>query len=220
MQTLRQIAHLLKWEFRAEWRNRTAISSVLLYVVATATIVYMAMTNFSAMTFNAVLWIVLFFGALVATGRSFLREGGRRHLYYYQVASPEALLTSKWIFNTLQIWLVSGASYLALRFFAAENIEVFEPATFLAAVGLGGVGLSAALTFVGAIAARAGGNATLMSILSLPILTPLLYLLVNLGAYSFGLPIEQTDTMLIYVGAIDLIGLAVGLVLFPFVWRD
>ncbi|OAV45877.1 hypothetical protein A3850_010300 [Lewinella sp. 4G2] len=219
MTTLEQIAHLLRWEIKTEWRDRSAISSVFLYVAVTATIVYLAITNFSAMTFNAVLWIVLFFGALVASGRSFLREGGRRHLYYYQLASPEALLASKWIYNTLIIWIVSGLSYGILTFFARESY-LFETGAFLAAIGLGGIGLSAVLTFVAAISARAGGNGTLMAILSLPLLTPLLYLLVNLGGNAFGLTSGQAGSIIIYLAALDLIGLAVGLVLFPFVWRD
>ena len=219
MSTFQQIVHLLRWEIKAEWRNRTAFSAVLLYVVVTVTIVYLAMTNFSAMTFNAVLWVVLFFGALVASGRSFLREGGRRHLYYYQLAAPEALLVSKVIYNALIIWLVSGLSYLLLSFFAGEGF-LFEPWVLVGAIGLGGVGLSAVLTFVAAIAARAGGNGTLMAVLSLPLLTPLLYLLVNLGGEAFGLLSGRSGDLLWYVLALDLVGLSAGLVLFPFVWRD
>ena len=219
MTTLQQILRLLQWELRTEWRNRSAISSVFLYVAVTATIVYLAITNFSAMTFNAVLWIVLFFGALVASGRSFLREGGTRHLYYYQLASPEALLVSKWLYNTLVIWVISGLSYALLTFFARQSF-LFETELFVAALGLGGIGLAAILTFVAAISARAGGNGTLMAILSLPLLTPLLYLLVNLGGEAFGLMSGQAEGILLYLAALDLIGLAVGLVLFPFVWRD
>ena len=219
MSTLQQIVHLLRWEIKAEWRNRTAFSAVLLYVAVTVTIVYLAVTNFSAMTFNALLWVVLFFGALVASGRSFLREGGRRHFYYYQLASPEALLISKVIYNALIIWLVSGLSYLLLSFFAGEGF-LFEPWVLAGAIGLGGIGLSAVLTFVAAIAARAGGNGTLMAVLSLPLLTPLLYLLVNLGGEAFGLLSGRADDLLWYVLALDLVGLSAGLVLFPFVWRD
>ena len=219
MRTLYEIGQLLRWELRTEWRDRAALSSVLLYVLVTTTIVYLAMTNFTAMTFNAVLWIVLFFGALVACARSFLREGGRRHLYYYQLASPEALLVSKWIINTITIWVISGLTYAAISFFAGQSF-LFETEVLLLSLCLGGAGMAAVLTFVAAIAARAGGNATLMSILSLPLLIPLLFFLVRLGGYSFGLPIDEHEAMLLYISAIGLVSLAVGLVLFPFVWRD
>lgn len=219
MTTLQQITHLLTWELKTEWRDRYALGSVLLYVVATTVVIYFAVQNFSAMTFNALYWVVLFFGATVASGRSFLREGGRRHYYFYTLASPEALLISKFLYNTLVIWLVSGLTWALLGFFSGENY-VLEPAYFIAALGLAGIGLSAILTFVAALAARAGGNGTLMAVLSFPLVVPLLYLLVNAGGYAVGLTSGQESQYLLLALAIDLLGLAVGLVLFPFVWRD
>ena len=219
MDTLRQIAHLFWWELKTEWRNRYALGSVLLYVVATTVVIYFAVRQFSPMTFNALFWVVLFFGATVASGRSFLREGGRRHYYFYTLASPEALLVSKLLYNTLIIWLISGLSWALLSFFAAENY-VFEPAYFTLALLLGGIGLSAILTFVAAVAARAGGNGTLMAVLSFPLIIPLLFLLVNAGGYAVGLTSGQQSSYLLLAVAIDLLAMAVGLVLFPFVWRD
>lgn len=219
METFRQITHLLLWELKNEWRNKYAVGSVFLYVAATTVVVYFAVQNFSAMVFNAVLWVVLFFGATVASGRSFLREGGRRHYYYYTLAGPEALLISKFLYNTLIIWLVSGLTWALLSFFAA-NDYVLEPGYFIGALLMGGLGLSAILTFVAALAARAGGNGTLMAVLSFPLVIPLLYLLVNAGGYAVGLQSGLENSYLLLALAIDLLALAVGLVLFPFVWRD
>ena len=219
MSVLRQIRHLLWWELRAEWQNRAALGSVLLYVVATVVVVYFALQNFSAMTFNALYWVVLFFGATVASGRSFLRQGGNRHYYFYTLAAPQALLVSKFLFNAVVIGVVSGLTWLLLSFFAGR-LFVLEPAYFAAAVALGALGLSAILTFVAALAARAGGNGTLMAVLSFPLVVPLLYLLVNAGGYAVGLTSGQQTSYLLLTVAVDLLALATGLVLFPFVWRD
>lgn len=219
MSTLRQIIHLLGWEVRTEWRNRYALGSVLLYVAATTVVIYFAVQRFSPMTFNALYWVVLFFGATVASGRSFLREGGKRHYYYYTLAAPEALLISKFLYNTLIIWLVSGLTWALLGFFTSQNY-VLEPGYFILALLLAGAGLSAILTFVAALAARAGGSGTLMAVLSFPLVIPLLYLLVNAGGYAVGLTSGQEGSYLLLALAIDLLALAVGLVLFPFVWRD
>ena len=219
MTTLQQIGHLLRWEFKAELRQPAAVGSVLLYITVTTTIVYLALRTFTADTFNALLWVVLFFGSLVATGRSFLREGGRRHLYYYQLTSPEALLGAKLIYNTVLIWIVSGLSYALLALFARERFLTSTP-VFLAAVGLGGLGLAGVLSFVAAISARAGGNGTLMAVLSLPLLTPLLYLLISLGDVAFGVDEDPVQTVISYLIAIDLIIVAVAIALFAGVWRD
>ena len=71
-----------------------------------------------------------------------------------------------------------------------------------------------------ALAARAGGSGTLMAILSFPLVIPLLFLLVNAGGHAVGLESGTERTYLLLTGAIDLIALSVGLLLFPFVWRD
>ncbi|MEM9930981.1 MAG: heme exporter protein CcmB [Bacteroidota bacterium] len=219
MSTLRQIALLLGWELKAEWRNKYALGSVLLYVVATTVVIYFAVQQFSPMTFNALFWVVLFFGATVASGRSFLREGGKRHFYFYTLATPEALLLSKFLYNTLIILTVSFLTWALLGFFTAANF-VDAPGYFILALLLGSTGLSAILTFVAAIAARAGGSGTLMAVLSFPLIIPLLYLLVNAGGFAVGLTSGQETSYLLLAIAIDLLALAAALILFPFVWRD
>ncbi|MEO0731446.1 MAG: heme exporter protein CcmB [Bacteroidota bacterium] len=219
MSVFQQTWHLFRWELRAEWRNRLGLGSVLLYVVATTVVIYFAVREFRPMIFNALYWVVLFFGATVAGGRSFLREGGRRHYYYYTLAAPEALLLSKLLYNALIIFLIALLTWGLLGFFAANSF-VFEPAYFLLALLLGAGGLAAILTFVGALAARAGGSGTLMAVLSFPLVIPLLYLLVGAGGYAVGLTQGQEQSYLLLALAIDLLALAVGLVLFPFVWRD
>ncbi len=220
MSTLRQIYELLRWELKLEWRDKYALGSVLLYVIATVVIVYLAMRDgLVADTFNALYWIILFFGATVAAGRSFLREGGRRHLYYYTLAEPLALLFSKLLYNLLVIWLISGLTFLLLSLFAPA-VRLQDPLLFLGAVGLGGVGLAAILTFVSALAARAGGNGTLMAILSFPLVIPLLKLLVDAGTYAIGEGINDALQPLYLTLAVDLLAVAMAVVLFPFVWRD
>ena len=219
MSILHQTLHLFWWELKSEWRDRFALGSVLLYVVATTVVIYFAVREFRPMTFNALYWVVLFFGATVACGRSFLREGGKRHFYYYTLAAPEALLFSKLLYNALVIYLISILTWALLGFFAANDF-VFETGYFLLTLLLASVGLSAILTFVGALAARAGGNGTLMAVLSFPLVIPLLYLLSSAGGYAVGLTQGQEQSYLLLTLAIDLLALAVGLVLFPFVWRD
>ncbi|MEM6773194.1 MAG: heme exporter protein CcmB [Bacteroidota bacterium] len=219
METIRQIGYLLKWEVLAEVRNRYALGSVLLYVVTSTVVIYFAVRNFTAMSFNALFWVVLFYGATVACGRSFLREGGKRHYYYYTIATPEALLVSKVIYNTLLIWIISLLTWALLTFFV-DNDFIFEKEYFLQAILLGGLGLSGVLTFVSALAARAGGSGTLMAVLSFPLVIPLLFLLVNAGGYAIGVTAGKEQSYLLLIGALDLLALAIGLLLFPFVWKD
>ncbi len=226
MKTIRQIVSLLGWELRSEWRNRFGLGSVFLYVVTTVVIVYFAARELieageaAGELFNTFFWIIVFFGAIVACGRSFLREGGRRHLYYYTIAAPEALLIGKFLFNLVLLLLLSGLTWALLSFFGGRAY-VERPGYFLAATGLGCAGLSAVLTFVSALAARAGGSGTLMAVLSFPLVIPLLYLMVTAGQYATGTAsVGSAGAPLLLAAAVDLVSIAAGVVLFPFVWRD
>ncbi|MEL6356953.1 MAG: ABC transporter permease [Bacteroidota bacterium] len=226
---------MLRQELRSEWRNPYTLVGILLYVLAAVLIAYVALTRFSIMVWNPIFWILLFFAAISATGRSFRLEQGRRQLYYYTLISPEALLLSKLIYNTFVLVILGLLLWGLLIFFNGSDPVVgpgeqvistsignpiSDNISFLLALFLGSLGLSAAFSFVAAIATRAGGNATLMSILAFPLVIPLLILLVRVGAYAIGLLSGSTSQLLSLLMAIDLLLIATGVVLFPYVWRD
>lgn len=230
-----QTTALLRQEIRADLRNPYYLAGRLLYVLAAVLIAYVALTHFSVMVWNPMFWILLFFGAISATGRSFQQEQGRRQLYYYSLVGPEALLLSKLIYNTLFLFLLGlflwgllvlfnggdtsiGPDGVPITIAGGNPIE--NTSLFLLTIFLGSLGLSAAFSFVAAIATRAGGTATLLSILAFPLVIPLLLILVRLGAYAIGLINGDYSTPLYLLVAVDLLLLASGLLLFPYVWKD
>ncbi|MEM7573676.1 MAG: heme exporter protein CcmB [Bacteroidota bacterium] len=233
MQTIRQMGELLRQELRTEWRDRSTIVGVLLYVAASVVLVYSALNQFSPLIWNALFWVLLFFAAVSSVGRAFRKESGRRHLYWYSLVAPEALLVSKLIYNSLFLFGLGSFIWLLLGLFSGGN-PVAHPQIFLTALALGSLGLATTFSFLAAIGMRAGGGATLLTVLAFPLLIPLLFLLVRAGLHSLdpaqagsdgpflsrlqiegGLP--QVFTFLL---GLDLILLAVALLLFPFVWRD
>lgn len=219
MNTFYQTLWLLQQEIRTELRQPYTLAGILLYVVAATLIAYVALTQFSVMTWNPLFWILLFFAAISATSRSFGQEQGRRHLYYYTLVSPEALLLSKLTYNSLILMLLGFLLWGLLNLFQGSNL-IERPGLFTLAIFLGSIGLSAAFSFVAAIATRAAGNATLMSILAFPLVIPLLLVLVRVGAYAIGLLSGDTSQLLSLLLAVDLLLIASGMLLFPFVWRD
>jgi heme exporter protein B len=86
---------------------------------------------------------------------------------------------------------------------------------------LAATGLSITLTFVSAIASKATNSATLMAILSFPIIIPVLLTLVKFSANALGL---ITDTGVwkdvVILLSIDAILLSLSFLLFPFLWKD
>lgn len=219
MQFFREVGTLLLRDLRLEWRNRYALGGVLLYVLSTVVIVYTAVTRLQPMTWNALFWVIFLFAAMNAVVKSFVRENSRRHLYYYTLVDPAALLLAKTIYNAVFLFGLGLLTWLLLSLLSINPIR--DSALFLYALGLGALGLSVILTFVSSIAAKAGNNTTLMAILGFPLVIPTLLLLIRISARSIGLlegdQLSGDFTLLI---AIDLLMLGLGLVLFPAVWRD
>ncbi len=219
MQLLRDIGILLKKEAVLEWRQKYALSGILLYVLATVFIVYIAFVRVDARTWNVLFWIIVLFASVNAVVKSFVQENNRRQLYFYSIAHPSAVILSKVLYNTLLLGLISLLSFAALAFITSNPVQ--ETALFFLIMFLGSLGFSIAFTFISAIAAKANNSATLMAIMGFPVVIPILLTLVKLSGHALRI-IQDTSYWrdIIILLAIDAILLALVVVLFPFLWRD
>lgn len=219
MQIFKEIGVLLGKELKLEWRNKYAISGILLYVGATVFIVFMAFVEVEPSTWVTLYWVIMLFASVNAVTKSFTQESKKRQLYFYTLVNPIALLLSKIIYNTLLLLLIGFLIWGGLSLFVGNAVVNASP--FLLAIGLGSVGFSVTFTFVSAISAKTDNSATLMAILSFPLIIPILITLVSLSKNAIellaGEGVEGDVTMLV---AIDLIVLGMSLLLYPFLWRD
>jgi heme exporter protein B len=161
----------------------------------------------------------MLFAAINAIAKSFMQESKGRLLYYYQIASPQAIIISKIIYNILLMILMS---VIALFFYSLvfQN-NVGDQFLYFVAVMLGAISFSLVFTMISAIASKADNNGTLMAILSFPIIVPLLILIIKLSKNAMdGLDRSVSYDEIAVLGAINLIVLAVSLILFPYLWRD
>src|SRR3978361_849621 len=109
MQLFQQTWYLFKKEIILEWRSKYAFNGVLLYVVSTVFVCYISFRltpGFTGSQGYSVVWNVLFlsimlFASINAIAKSFMQESRGRLLYYYTIASPQAIILSKIIYNVL-----------------------------------------------------------------------------------------------------------------------
>ena len=214
-----EIWFLLGKEVKLEWRQRHALSGIVLYVLSTVFIVFISFQQISPQLWNVLFWIIMLFASINAVVKSFVQESGNRQLYYYQLANPVAILLSKTLYNTLLLLLLGGLNAAALLLVAGNPLE--DPGLFALSVVMGSIGFSVTFTFIAAIAAKTSNSSTMMTILGFPVIIPVLLVLVNLSAHAIGLLqgslIEDDIVML---AGIDLLLLGLGLVLFPMLWRE
>lgn len=210
---------LLKKEFVLEFRQKFALSGIVLYVISTIFVVYSAAIKVQAKEWNVLFWIILLFASVNAVAKSFVQESGNRQLYHYQIADPAMLILAKIIYNSLLLMVLGTLAFGAFSLVAGNPVK--NAGLFMGVLALGSLGFSITFTFISAIAAKASNPATLMVILSFPVVLPILLTLVKLSAVALRLLQDtawMTDVWTLV--AIDAILVVLTFILFPFLWRD
>ena len=219
MNLVSQVKYLLKKEILLEWRSKYALNGILLYVISTVFVCYLSFRTTPPLVWNALFWIIMLFAAINAIAKSFMQESKGRLLYYYQIASPQAIIIAKIVYNILLMILMA---VIALVFYSIVfKNEVGDDGLYLLSVIIGAISFSTVFTMISAIASKAGNNGTLMAILSFPVIIPLLMLLIKLSKNAMdGLDRSVSLKEIAVLGAINLIVVATSLLLFPYLWRD
>lgn len=219
----KEIALLIKKELVLEWRQKYAINGILLYVVSAIFITYLSMGagkgNLAVPVWNALYWIIMLFSSVNAVAKSFVQEHQGRQLYYYMLASPESIILSKTIYNTLLTLVLALLGYLVFGLVFGDPVA--DRPLFLLNLLLGALGFSASLTMVSAIASKASNNGTLMAILSFPVLLPILLMAIQVSKNAIdGLDREINLDKILTLLAINAIVAASSYILFPYLWRS
>lgn len=215
-----EIKHLVEKEIRSEWKQRYAFGGMLLYVISTVFICKLCFSTIeNPLTWSALFWIIMLFAAVNAVAKSFLQESRGRTLYMYTLASPQAIILSRIIYNVLLMLALSLICYFFYSLLIGNPVQ--NPGLFFCGVVLGSMGFSCILTMVSAIASKTNNNFTLMAILGFPVMLPMLMLLIRISKYA----IDNVDwaVSIKYLGALFAFNLIVSVLaylLFPYLWRD
>ena len=215
-----EIAFLIQKEIRQELRQKFALGGILLYVVSTVFVCYLSFRSIiDKPTWNALFWIILLFASINAVAKSFIQESKGRQLYYYTLVSPQAVILSKIIYNSLLMLVLSLVCFFAYSVFIKSLVD--DLPFFLLTLVLGSIGFASVLSMVSAIASKTNSNFSLMAILSFPMLIPLLLSLMKVSKYA----VDGLDRSLSfpYFGVLLLINLMVivlSYLLFPYLWKD
>lgn len=219
MQLIKEVKYLIGKELLLEWRSKYALNGVLLYVVSTVFVCFLSFVSLRGVTWNALFWIIMLFASINAVSKSFLQESKGRQLYVYTIASPLALIISKTLYNVmlmLVLTLIALAFYTLVFDYVPEDMGLYFVATIL-----GSLSFSMIFTMISAIASKAGNGGMLMSILSFPVIIPVITMLIKLSKNAIdgldrSVSLDEIATLLI----INVLVAVFALLLFPYLWRD
>jgi heme exporter protein B len=215
------LSSLLKKEFLLEFRQKSTIGGVAVYVIGT---IFVSALCFKGQldkpTWNALFWVITLFTSVTISGKSFLKETGGQALFNFLHYSPQQFIIAKILYNMVFMLCLSFITFFFYAFFIrneVENLGLFVIVLSLASMGLAGI-----LSLMSAIAAKAHGNFAIMSILSFPVLMPLILVVIRLSKQAVD-GIEWAGVgfnfIVILVG-LNVLTVALSFLLFPYLWRD
>lgn len=216
------IRALLKKELLVESKSKFGLSTALAFVASTFMILMYATKaqQLEAYTRIALLWIVVLFAVLSTLGRTFLSEEERHTSFLLRLhVGPTALLFGKLAYNTLFSLLI-GTTTLAL-FIILLGLWPVHFLVTITAVVLGALGFATISTLLGALIAKADRKGALFSVLSIPVLLPLVLILIRVSRAGFvdGVDASTYSDLLALIGYAGAM-ISVSFITFETVWKE
>ncbi len=215
------ILSLIKKEFLLEFRQKSTIGGVLVYVIGTIFVSALCFKGrLDKPTWNALFWVITLYTSVTISGKSFLKETGGQALYNYLHYSPTHFIISKTIYNMVFMLALSFITFFFYAFFIKNEVE--NLGLFFVVLTLASTGLAAILSLMSAIASKANGNFAIMSILSFPVLMPLILVVIRISKQAVD-GIEWAGVGFNFIGilvALNVLTIALSFLLFPYLWRD
>jgi heme exporter protein B len=212
-------------DLRAEFRTRVALNSLGLFALTVLAAVsytigpYRIAAADRPFVLAVLLWIVVFFAALAGLDRSFVKEEESHTAPLLRLAaSPWAVWFGKLLYNLVLIYLLMAM--LAPLYCILMGFRLVMVREFVLLLVVGGYALAVITTMVAAIIARALTRGALFSVLSLPLLLPLMIFLIQGTAATADGSAETVANAFRAVISMGGIMTVVATALFPVVWSD
>jgi heme exporter protein B len=220
---MQEVRALFQKELQLELRQKHTLAGIVLYVLSTVFVCYLALESLdSGRAWAGLIWITGLFTAFNAMQKTFLQEGNSVHLYLYTLAHPRSIILAKSLYNALLVAFLNLTSvFFFLLFFGGTAFEHANIPQFLVGLFLGSTGLGVALTFVAGLAYKADNGIGLVAILGFPLLIPLLITIVRFTTHCLdGGSWEANSLQLLVLIVLNVASFLLALLLFPYLWRD
>lgn len=220
---LQGIKILLQKELTLELRRKSVISGIALYLVSLVFICYLTFSLrnnvVNEATWSALFWLAILFSVVNTVAKSFIGEKKGVAIYYYSISSPQIIIVSKMIYNTILCFVLSLSGYLLFRIFIGNPVQ--DNTFFLLTLVLTSIGFSGALTLISGIASRANNSNILMAVLSFPVLISILLMAIRITKNVLdGIDRSASYDEILNLIAINGILTTLAYLLFPYIWRS
>ena len=222
MNWLKGALAILVKDVRSEVRTRAALNAVVLFAVVTLTMVSYSLGGFvlAPEIHASLIWIILFFAAMAGLSRTFVVEAERGTERALRLtASGAQIYLGKLLFNLVLLGLLDVI--LIPLFQILLPVRDASWGLLLGGVLMGSMALAASTTLVAAIVSQAGVKGALFTVLSFPILIPVLVSGVAITRKAmeggtWGDANTEVQLLISYAGVM----ITLAFLLIDFVWQD
>ena len=214
------LSHLIKKEFLLEFRQKSTLAGILVYIVATVFISALSFKKIIHPTvWNALFWTIFMFISVNVSSKSFMQETKGKGLYNYIYYHPRQFILSKIMYNMILMAVLSLLTFFFYSWFVGSMVQ--DMGMFLLALVFSSSAFSGILSLMSAIASKANNNISLMAILSFPVLMPLLLVSVKLSKHAIdGLAWSVSYKYLLILIMLNFVVVALATLLFNYLWKE
>ena len=218
---IRQSLAVFRKDLLLEIKDKYALNTVLVFVIASLLVVLFSLKaqQLEPESQAGLIWIIILFAAIASLARTFVLEADKQTFDLLRLHSrASSVFTGKLIYNFLFVLLVNAASFLLYIFFLGLPVYHLEP--LVVSIILGSSGLTGISTMLSAIVSKADRKGAVFSVLSIPLLVPLILLVsstTEAALVSRELAIlDDTMALVGYSG----VTISAGILLFDFIWEE
>ena len=219
---MKKIFIIIKKDLKIDISQGHMFFSVALYLISSIFVVYLSFGSLGIKDLNtwvSLFWVIILFGAITSISKSFLYESKNRNYYYYFLFTPTELILSKLIYNFIFLSLLCFVAFGFYSLLVGNFIQSIS--FFILFLFIGAFSISNCLTLISAISNQVRNNSAIMSVLSFPIILPILLILIKItkiSASNFSWNLVQDDIYLLIL--LNIITLLLSKILFSYLWRN
>ena len=219
---MKKIFIIIKKDLKIDISQGHMFFSVALYLISSIFVVYLSFGSLGIKDLNtwvSLFWVIILFGAITSISKSFLYESKNRNYYYYFLFTPTELILSKLIYNFIFLSLLCFVAFGFYSLLVGNFIQSIS--FFILFLFIGAFSISNCLTLISAISNQVRNNSAIMSVLSFPVILPILLILINISKISaseFSWNLVEDDIYLLIL--LNIIVLVLSKILFGFLWRS
>lgn len=222
MDFFKGITAILAKDLQTELRSRYAINTVLAFVGASLLLILFTLNaeQLPPTPKSGLVWIVILFAALSSLSRSFVMETDRHTYDLLRLHSKaDEVFVGKLCYNYLFTFSVNLITFICYIFLL--GMPVADGLAFVLVLVLGTAGLSGVATMLGAIVSQADRKGAIFSVLSIPLLFPLILILVRTtkAALLEGFTENYLNDFWALFGYAG-VTVTAGILLFDYIWEE